>query len=194
MKPKPGPLKASLQSLVSPMMDWLKDHTIYKAQTLYRRYSEAVSRSYAFAKHGWGSQDYDATTIWPLLAFKLKRVYPVLVNGHGVQVEEQLNALLEAIAICERLGKEEHDSKYYELHEAKWGELEDKGFVEVPPYGEGKSVAYRWIMERPKVTPENKEQEKAELRLVLENGQKDKEADLDRLAFILKKYSEQWWD
>lgn len=173
---------------------WLKEHTIWKLESLWDRYTERIGRSYAFAKHGWLSYDFDAGTLWPLIAFKLKRIHPVLVNGHAIQEDEDMNALLEAIAICERLGNDEYENQYYELHNKKYGELDMKSDRVASVDADGKPLTYYCDMSRPGVTPENEAQERAELRTVWENGERDLQADMDRLAFLLKNYSRKWWD
>lgn len=173
---------------------WIKDRTIYKLERLWNRYTVRISRSYAFAKHGWTSFDFDAGTVWPLLAFKFRRIYPVLVGGHSVQKDEDMNALLEAIEICDRLGSDNYDGKYYDLHDAKWGELESKHDRVASRDADGKPTSYYWDSWRANVTPENKEQERADLLMIYANTEKDKEVDLDRLAYIFKHYLPSFWD
>ena len=61
------------------------EYTVFPLQNNYYMIKERVSRSIAFARIGWLSYDFDAHTIWELLEFKLKRVHPVLLDGHAIQ-------------------------------------------------------------------------------------------------------------
>lgn len=182
---------------------WIKEHTIWKIESLWNRYTERIARSYAFAKIGWLNYDFDAHTVWELLEFKLKRIHPVLVNGHAVQKDEDMNALLEAIEICKRLKDEDYDDKYYAIHDAKWGELEtnldrrdSNSDEDVASRDEdGKPLSFFWRSWRKNAnTEELKEQEREETRAIYENSHKDYIADLDRLNEIFKKHFKTWWD
>jgi hypothetical protein len=173
---------------------WIKEHTVYWLEDRYHRYTERIGRSWAFARIGWLNYDFDFSTTWDLLAFKMKRIHKTLEEGHCVQEKEDMGALLEAIAICERLSLDQYKLKYHEEHDKKWGELETN-LDEVASRDEkGHPLSYRWKSWRKGVKPENEEQERQEFRQCWEKGENDRLADLDRLNVILKTYSMRWWD
>lgn len=170
-----------------------KMYFYYPIDSFISRTYERVSRSLAFAKHGYMHYDFESAYIYDLMAFKMKRIYKCLKNGHAIQNDEDMKALKEAIVICERLFKGDYDAKYYKLHEKKWGKLKSK---HIPEYDEnGKIKHYIWESSRAKAnTPAKKKKEVADLRKIWEYEENDRKADLDRLNEILKKHEPTWWD
>jgi hypothetical protein len=137
--------------------------------------------------------DFDHAYIWDLMAFKLRRILDVLVDGHLHQDPESIKALKEAIKICDRLHEQNYEDKYHTAHDRKWGRLKHK---DIPNYdANGKIVSYTWDMSRPKAkTKGQKEKERKDFLEILENGERDRRADLDRLNVILKEHEQKWWD
>lgn len=170
-----------------------KRYIYYPVDAFISRTHERASRSLAFAKHGWMHYDFESAYLYDIMAFKMKRIYECLENGHAVQEDEDMKALKEAIAICERLFKGNYDDKYYKAHDKKWGKMISK---HIPEYDEnGKIKYYRWESSRPKAkTPKQKEKEVADLRQIWVNEEIDRKADIDRLAEILKNHEPKWWD
>lgn len=170
-----------------------KMHIYYPIDDFFSRTRERVSRSLAFAKHGWMHYDFESAYLYDIMAFKMKRIYSCLEKGHAVQQDEDMKALKEAIQICERLFDDKYDQKYYKAHDKKWGNLKSK---HIPEYDDnGKIKYYRWESSRPKAkTSAQKKQEVAELIKISEYGDTDRKADLDRLNEILKKHQPTWWD
>lgn len=165
----------------------------YPVRSFFSRYRERISRSFAFAVHGWMHYDFESAYLYDLMAFKLKRIYECLKNGHAVQHKEDMDALREAIKICERLFDGQYDAKYYKAHAKKWGKLRSK---HIPEYDEnGKIKHYLWDRSRGKAkTNAQKKKEVADLRKIWVLEEKDRRADLDRLNEILKKHEPSWWD
>ena len=93
---------------------------------------ERSKRSYAFAKIGWKNYDFDSHPLFDLMAFKLRRIKKTLENGYAIHEEEDMKALAEAIEICDRIAKEDYESKYFEAHDAKWGEIKCNLFDRKP--------------------------------------------------------------
>lgn len=171
-----------------------RSYLYYPVDSFFSRTYERVSRSLAFAKHGYMHYDFESAYIYDLMAFKMKRVYKCLKNGYGVQKKEDMRALKEAIKICERLFHGNYDDKYHEAHNKKWGNIRSK---HIPRRFDekGKVTHYEWKTWRPKVkTVAQKEKERAEFLQTWQDGEKDRLADLDRLNEILKKHQMAWWD
>ncbi|NJO48197.1 MAG: hypothetical protein HC840_00615 [Leptolyngbyaceae cyanobacterium RM2_2_4] len=188
-EPVPGFFGRILQIIVN---SW-KEYIYYPIDSFIHRTYGRASRSLAFAKHGWMHYDFESAYLYDLMAFKMKRIYKCLETGHAIQDDEDMAALKEAIEICERLFKGEYDRKYYDLHDAKWGEMESD---HIPEYREDGSIKwYRWETSRPNAkTEEQKAEEVADLRKIWEYEERDRRADLDRLNEILKKHEPTWWD
>lgn len=173
---------------------WLKSVTIWPISDCYSRYSERIKRSLAFAKFGWLNYDFDAHTVWGLLSFKLKRIYPVLLKGHAIQEEDDMKALLEAISICERLDRENYEGKYLDAHDFKYGKIKSRHDRVASLDANGKVLSYYYDQWRDGVNKENEEQERVEFRECFESAEKDLQADVDRLFYILKNHLRSWWD
>lgn len=170
-----------------------KMYIYYPVDSFISRTYERASRSLAFAKRGWMHYDFESAYLYDIMAFKLKRIYKCLEQGHAIQHDEDMLALKEAIEICERLFKGDYDSKYYEAHELKWGAMKSD---HIPEYNEDGSVKwYRWETSRPNAkTATQQKREVADLRRIWKNEEKDRRADLKRLHEILVKHEPTWWD
>lgn len=172
----------------------LKDIFYYPIYDTFNKYSDRISRSFAFARFGWKNYDFDFGYTYEIMIFKLKRLHACLLDGHAEQEEGDLAALLEAIAICERLSLGDHDDKYLEVHDKKWGVIEVKKDEVARRDENGKPLTYYWITSREHVNSENKPQEQKEFQECFINGEKDRCADIDQLASFLKTTSPRLWD
>lgn len=172
----------------------LKDVFYYPIHDTYNMYSDRISRSLAFARFGWTNHDFDFGYTYQIMTFKLKRLHACLLDGHAEQEEGDLAALLEAIAICERLNLGDHDDKYLEVHDKKWGVIEVNRDEVARRDENGKPTSYYWKTSREHVNDENKAQESKEFKKCFVNGEKDRCADIDQLASFLKTTSPRLWD
>lgn len=161
----------------------------YPVESFLRRYYERIKRSLTYAKFGWLHYDFDGAFIYDLMAFKMRRLLDCLIHGHAIQEKENMDALREAIKICDRLHEGRYDEKYYKVHEKKWGKLKT-WFTPI----EG-STSSKWNSSRKNI--KTKADEKAERKdhiKIWDLEEQDRVADIDRLAEILKKYERSWWD
>jgi hypothetical protein len=149
--------------------------------SFFRRYYNRISRSLAYAKFGYTNYDYECQFIYPFISFKLKRIKKCLLSGYGVQEQTDLDALDEAVAICDRLFNECYEDKYMINHDIKWGE----STFTFDPFTSTRK--YR-------ITEEDKTEEWKEHLDILNKAEKDKEVDMDRLAYIMKNNFPNLWD
>lgn len=91
----------------------------YSLWVTYRR----LKRVYRWSKFMWTNWDFDALSIYPLLEYKLKRVQYCLEQGHAIQEDKDMKALRIVIKLANRLANDYHETKLYDRHEAKWGQL-----------------------------------------------------------------------
>lgn len=152
-----------------------KMNLYYPVAGFFSRYYEYSCRSLAFARFGWGNYDFDGAYLYEMMSFKMKRLYKVLENGHVIQEDEDMKALLEAIDICKRLSEGDYEMKYYYKH------------IEIYPHGEIGAP-------KPKITKEQATKRYKSFEEVVANGERDRYADLDRLNEIFKKHFPSWWD
>lgn len=178
-------------SFVDKLPSGVRQYVIYPIQDFYSKYSERISRSYAFAKIGWKNYDFDSVFIYELMSFKLKRIKRCLIEGYGVQEEVDIKALQEAIEICDRLFLQDYESKYHKLHDKKWGDLPRFTAVKCED-----SKHHRVLFkDRPNVVDEiTRELERIEFLAVYDKAEIDRRIDLDRLTVILKEHLPKWWD
>jgi len=140
-----------------------------------------IARALSYAKFGYTNYDYECQFIYPFISFKLKRIKKCLLAGYGVQEQADLDALDEAIVICDRLFNECYDDKYMVDHDLRWGEI---SFTFDPFTSTRKN----------RITEEDKTQEWKEHLDILHKADEDKEADMDRLAYIMKNNFPNLWD
>ncbi len=189
---EPNGLLANFWKIVR---DFVMFKIYYPPIDFYHRYVERINRSLSYAKFGWLHYDFDFAFLYDLLAFKMRRLLGALENGHAVQEDEDMDALKEAIKICDRLHENNYDDNYHEIHDAKWGKTEHES---VPIKEQDGSVKfYEWKVWRSgtvNASDEVKKQETQEFRQCYELGEADRLADIDRLAEILKEKSLAWWE
>jgi len=162
----------------------------------YRIYSERLKRSWAYARFGWLNYDFDMSCAYGLFEFKLKRLHKSLGKGCSIQEPQDMDALKELIKVVRRLRIGNHDRKYHRRHNNKWGRLLTRS---TPNHDEnGKVKTYTWHAWREKC-PENapkklQNKEMKEFRACYEMGEKDRVKDLERMAELLVKHANSWWD
>jgi len=177
--------------LLERLPEPIKKYLVYPVQDFISKYSERISRSYAFANVGWKNYDFDSQFLFEIMSFKLKRIQKCLKNGCAVQETEDMSALQEAIDICERLSETDYDSKYHELHNKKWGEMVP-WTTEPTEDSEYKRLVFQ---NRANVkNEEDKELERKEFLHAFDLGELDRRKDLDRLNYLFKEYLPKWWD
>jgi hypothetical protein len=156
---------------------------------------ERLERSFSFAVIGWKNYDFDSAYVYNLMSFKLKRVREALVHGDAVHEDVDLEALVEAINICDRLFLNDYDNKYHEAHSLKWGEFPD---IETDPiYNESGDIIYYRMRYGVRPNVKNQEdmvQETKEFLTCYDNAEKDRLSDIDKLCDILKNHERAWWD
>lgn len=176
-----------------PLVDWIEDKITWPVQHFFTYNYERISRSLAWARKGWKHYDWESAYLYDVMAWKMKRIHAALLVGNAIQEDENMEALKEAIAICERLFKADYDDPYRKAHDEKWGEMVTWFTPAYFPNGE-QSGSY-WNSSRPNaVTEEQKAEEVADLRKIWEYEERDRKLDIDRLAEILKKHEPSWWD
>lgn len=147
----------------------------------YMLLKERLSRAWAYACFSWLNYDFDSVCLYNLMSFKLKRIRHCLENGIAVQEKEDMLALDEAIAICDRLYAELYEDKYYERLDDKWGKLT--------------TSSGKWFnsVREKRVTEEDHENYVKDLLSACDQAENDRKADIDKLAKILKDHARSWW-
>jgi hypothetical protein len=134
--------------------------------------------------------DFDFTSIFTIIEYFLKRLQKVLLNGHAVQEEKDMQALAIAIKLAGRLRKDEYFDRPSRHHSKKWGE--SRHWFE--PVGNGSESVYM-RSSRPNVNTEaDKEQERKDFRATWETEEWQRQRDEKRLYGIFMKYGRRLWD
>ena len=134
--------------------------------------------------------DFDGHCLFAIIEYKLKRILPVLEKGHAIQEDNDIKALKLAIKLAGRLKEDIYDMVNYVRHEKKWGELKSW----FTPTNDGTGSSY-WNSSRPNaVTPEQKEQERADHLANSKSAYARMKREEKWLYDILHKYLRNWWD
>lgn len=181
--------ETKFQKIKREVIFFLQMNLYYPVVSPIRRFFERTSRSASYARFGYLHYDFDGAYLYDIMSFKLKRLLDCLLHGHAIQEKESMDALREAIKICDRLHEGEYDRKYYREHEKKWGRLKT-WFTPI----EG-STSSTWNSTRKGIkTKADEKEERNDHRKIWKMEDQDRCADIDRLAEILKKYERSWWD
>jgi len=176
-----------------PLVDWIEDKITWPVEHFLSYNYERISRSLAWARKGWKHYDWESAYLYDVMAWKMRRIHTALLDGNAIHEEENLQALQEAIAICERLFESDYDAPYRKIHNEKWGELESHFTPAYFPNGK-RSGSYWNTSRKNAVTEEQQAEQVADLRKIYEYEERDRKLDIDRLAEILKKHEPTWWD
>lgn len=177
-------------------LSYIKEKLLYPVKIRYIRFVKSSKRAISYAKFGWNNYDWDMGYVYELMAFKLKRLYKCLENGHCVQKKEDMKALRQFTKIFIRLSRDRYDSKYYREHIIKWGKMppfESKPVLDKKGKPTGSSEIV--FKDRPNVrNAKQKKQELSERKKIYIKAEKDRCQDIDTLAALLKKHGRNWWD
>lgn len=144
-------------------MYWL---LIAPIQNRFDYYKERISRSFAYAKHGWSSVDFDSISLFSDMRFKLERIAKCIDLNLAAQYSQ------EVIDECKKNGFDIYWQKRKLAHDAIYEALALLQNLENDDY----------------------DYQARKLGLKYDVDNKLKNADLDRLNVILKDYSGFWWD
>ena len=134
--------------------------------------------------------DFDAHCLYAIIEYKLKRVYPILEEGHAIQTQQDIKALRLAIKLAGRLDEDRYNMVEWDRHAKKWGEMKNW----FTPVDDGTGNSY-WNSSRPNaVTPEEQEKERLEMLAGYVRASAAMKRDEARLYGILSKYLRRWWD
>lgn len=143
-----------------------------------------------WSKFMWTNWDFDATSIWPLLEYKLKRVQHCLQNGHAIQEPKDMKALRIAIKLAGRISNDYHEERFYARHKAKWGDFKSwfTPCLDKPGMSEWHSFRSN------AVTEQEKEQERSERLEGYRLSELFQARDEKLCLAIIQKYHRVWWD
>jgi hypothetical protein len=146
----------------------------------------------------WNDEDWDHGYLLDILEFKFLNMMKYhRDHGHLMENPRIAHELRECSEICHRVHIDNYCEAEHAAHDAKWGETK---FEHVPAkeYGVdklGKPLMYELNISNPNATtPELEEQEKQEHRAIWDLERTRKQADLDRLAELIRTRLENWWD
>lgn len=68
--------------------------------------------------------DYDATSLYPILQFKLTQLRKSLCKAPVVGIDEEIVRIIECIELCKQLEEDDFCKEEYAKHDEKYGKLE----------------------------------------------------------------------
>jgi hypothetical protein len=146
----------------------------------------------------WNDEDWDHGYLLGVLEFKFLNMMKYhRDHGHLMDNPKIAHELRECAEICHRVHKDDYCATELAAHEEKWGRAK----IESTPAEEygvdklGKPKMYNLNISSPNAnTPELKKQEVAEHREIWKLEAERKQADLDRLAELIRTRLGNWWD
>lgn len=139
---------------------------IVPIQDIYEYYKERSTRSFAYAKHGWNSIDFDSIALFSDMRFKLERIAKCIDLNLSAQYSQ------ETIDECKKNGFDNYWQKRKLAHDAIYEAIALLQNLENDDY--------------------DYQAQKMGLKYDVDN--KLKNTDLDKLNVILKEYSGFWWN
>jgi len=159
-------------------------------KNIYYKISYPVfkTRSFVFtiikwSKILWNDCDFDYSTIWIILKFKLQCVREHIDEcANHVDYEKTVKEIKVAEDILERLIVDDYCGKKLEAHYKKWGNRLDK-LTEV--VHDGKSYL---------TMPSPSKEEKREFLAIIKKEESLRNKDMKELGTYLKDHIRNWWD
>lgn len=144
---------------------------------------------YAYVPLIWHDRDWDHVYLLVLWEKKFARMASEHeFRGHCVESPQKAAQLREAAALCHRVRMDEYADPPLEAHDKKWG----KSHHVFLPTGHGTQV---WRVARLNVRNDrDKENERREFMRIITAGERQKAADVTRLALLIRKHLLKWWD
>jgi hypothetical protein len=140
----------------------------------------------------WKDGEWDHCYFLILMQYKLSRMRKFFQskNCHVLKGDEVAAQIKHAEDLIERWLDDDFCADLVAAHEAKWGPVVNR----FTPVGDGSGNSY-WDMYREKsTTPELKEQEKNEQRVIWTQQGVEKEKTLDEIFSHIRLFLENWWD
>lgn len=136
--------------------------------------------------------DWDYFYILLLLQYKLKRTRKrIIENDLVVRVEEIAAQIKHAEDLIQNWRDDNFCEDLHKAHEEKWGDTVDLS----EPFLKNGRTYYTWNMSREKATtPELREQERKEQRVIYSAHEKAKQECWNDIWNQIKEYGQWWWD
>ncbi len=186
--------KKGLKKLVFVHLWFVTKYVVSLLDLVVELYCKS-KRSMQYAKIGWNNRDFDSAFVFPLLLFKLKRVYKNTIDeGVHVVSKEEKQSLRICIKLLDRLCNRNYGETFSKEHDKKWGEL---NFSRTPRDfdDKGNPITYNFNSYRPGIkTTEDEVQEREETKNLFKLEHELYHQDLEKFWRIFAKYHEYWWD
>jgi hypothetical protein len=163
-----------------------------------RAIGQFFARIWKFRSILWNDFDWDHGYLLALMEFKFLNMMKYhRDNGHLMDNPTIAHELRECSEICRRVHSDNYCEAEHAAHEAKWGKSE-LTHTPAQEYGVdklGKPKMFELHVVNPNATtPELKEQERKEQLAIFDLERQRKQADIDRLAELIRTRLENWWD
>ena len=132
--------------------------------------------------------DYDATSLYPILRFKLKQLYDAIDASPIEGKDEELFRIMYCIRLCDQLQADSFCEEEFKKLDDKYGKIE----IKTEPVSNSKNLRAELI--RPKaITEEEKAQERKEFNEVCDLEEKRRKKAILSLFLTIANNHRKWW-
>jgi hypothetical protein len=169
------------KTILSKLRDFYYEVTKLKSRTL---------RSLAYAKQGWGSEDWDYAYAIRDMIFKFTRMAKTIRDNKIIESNEKVHDDIMELVHCLNLLIDDVDEKPY------WNEYYEKyGYPKMIfiPIDGGQFSTHKMVY--PKVITKEQDEEREKLYWeLIKREEKEHEENLDKICFIFKNKLQTFWD
>lgn len=132
--------------------------------------------------------DYDFTSVYPVLKFKLEQIYNTLDNAPIEDIEAELQRINYCIGLCDQLIENNFCEKEFKDHDLRWGKLK------IETESIENSDVLRAVLTRPAVnTDAEKDQERKEFREICDLEEERRKKAILSLFLTIANNHYKWW-
>ena len=139
----------------------------------------------------WNTRDYDYMDVLGFMELKLSRMEALIRDhGHHLDSNKDVDNIHKTRLAIKRIIADEYHENVYMFHDKKWG----NSHFNFIPCDDRSGYSELEITRDNATTPEQKEQETKEYRLLMRRPDYLKKQDLEYVTKMINKYLFRWWD
>lgn len=147
-------------------------------------------RSLAYAKQGWGSEDWDYVYAVRDMIFKFTRLAKTIKKNNIIESNEKVHDdIMELVHCLKILISDEIEKPYWDAYYEKYGHPK----MIFTPVEDGKYSTMKTVYSKVITKEQDEEREKLYWELI-KREEKDNEENMDKICFIIKNKLQTFWD
>ena len=138
----------------------------------------------------WKDRWWDHYFIYPILHKKLSIMeHNIRYDGHHLYREKDADQIKVCLLLIKRIMDDEYGENAFKRHDEKWGDSEMNFIPTDNPELSEMKIDYENV-----VTDKDKEQERKDFKLAIEQEEMLKKQDTDLLFKLMARHIRSWWD